>query len=631
MHSDLTGRIPIKEHIENIRRILRAVKEFDKTYFATACMVHMINAAVPNLTLLLSAWLLDGMAQGKGFQELFSVAAGAMLVIFILHLLASEVWNRLEVRREQIYWKYHCSTEEKMLEIDYSRLDDPVVKDLKKRMQSDMNWGAGLYSVFWQGNLLLYRIFHLLFGCMVALPVLSRLFYSDSLLKGCILFLLLMILIICSILSNHYQKKVTSYQYYKPKTEEEYEQWCCGSWALATGESFNYQNGKDVRIYDSYDLFKSHSTDKSTNDCTRNFMFGMARAEATSGLFSAAGRGITDCGSFLVVGLSALAGNLSLGNIVRLAGCLQGVISDIGNLFFELSNFALTARKHRSTLDLLQIENEMYKGKLPVEKRQDNEYQIEFRNVSFRYPGSEQYAIRHLSLQLRIGEKLAIVGMNGSGKTTLIKLLCRLYDPDEGEILLNGVDIRKFKQEEYAELFSIVFQDYELFSFPLGENVAIKENFDPEKVKNCLESAGFGERLKSLKDGANTWLYKDYDDNGVEISGGEAQKIAIARAICKDAPFILLDEPTAALDPLSEYEIYTSFDKVIGTKTAIYISHRLSSCRFCEKIAVFHQGELVQAGSHEELLKDTAGKYYELWQAQAQYYQPAPPLAGNQI
>lgn len=621
MHSDLTGRLPIKEHIKNIRRILRTVREFDKTYFTTACVVHIINAGIPNLTLLLSAWLLDGMAQGRGFKELFSVAAGAMLTIFILRLFASELWNRLEVRKEQIYWKYHCSTEEKMLEIDYARLDDPVVKDLKKRMQSDMNWGAGLYSVFWQGNGLLYRIFHLLFGCMVALPVLTRLFYSDSLIKGCILLVLLMILVISSILSGHYQKKVTACQYYKPKTEEEYEQWCSGTWALATGEGFSYQDGKDVRIYDSYNLFKSHSIDKDTNDFLRHFIFGMAQAEAASVFFSAAGRGITDCGSFLLVGLSALAGNLSLGNVVRLAGCLQGVIFDIGSLFFEVSTFALTARKHNSTLDLLQIENEMYKGKLPVEKRQDNEYQIEFRDVSFQYPGSKQYAIKHLSLKLRIGEKLAIVGMNGSGKTTLIKLLCRLYDPNEGEILLNGVDIRKFKQEEYMALFSIVFQDYELFSFPLGENVAIKENFNPEKVKTCLVNAGFGERLKNLKDGANTWLYKDYDDSGVEISGGEAQKIAIARAMCKDAPFILLDEPTAALDPLSEYEIYTSFDKVIGTKTAIYISHRLSSCRFCEKIAVFHEGELVQTGNHEELLKDTTGKYYELWQAQAQYYQ----------
>ncbi len=224
-------------------------------------------------------------------------------------------------------------------------------------------------------------------------------------------------------------------------------------------------------------------------------------------------------------------------------------------------------------------------------------------------------------MKLKIGEKLAVVGMNGSGKTTMIKLLCRLYDPDNGEILLNGVDIRKFKADEYRQLFSIVFQDYKLFPFQLAQNVAASIKYDEGRVKKCLENAGFWERLDGPGTGLETYLYKDFDDNGVEISGGEAQKIAIARAVYKDAPFVLLDEPTAALDPLAEYEIYTNFDKIIDTKTAIYISHRLSSCQFCEKIAVFHEGRLVQYGSHGKLLEDQDGKYYEMWNAQAQYYQ----------
>lgn len=262
----------------------------------------------------------------------------------------------------------------------------------------------------------------------------------------------------------------------------------------------------------------------------------------------------------------------------------------------------------------------MYRGKLPVEKRLDNQYEIEFRNVSFRYPGTETYALKNLSLKLHIGERMAIVGMNGSGKTTMIKLLCRLYDPQEGEILLNGVDIRKFRQEEYIRLFSVVFQDFKLLSMPLGENVAASLDVDEKLAEQVLRKAGLSERLAKLPEGLETWLYQDIADDGVEISGGEAQKIAIARALYKDAPFVLLDEPTASLDPLSEYEIYSGFDAMVGDKTAIYISHRLSSCRFCDDIAVFHEGRLVQRGTHEELLKDEQGKYYELWNAQAQYY-----------
>ncbi|MCL1794198.1 MAG: ABC transporter ATP-binding protein, partial [Oscillospiraceae bacterium] len=210
-----------------------------------------------------------------------------------------------------------------------------------------------------------------------------------------------------------------------------------------------------------------------------------------------------------------------------------------------------------------------------------------------------------------------VVGQNGSGKTTMIKLLCRLYDPTEGVITLNGFDIRKYDYGEYMGIFSVVFQDFRLFSFTLGQNVAASAEYDGVRAAECLTMAGLGEMPRGLE----TALYRDFDDGGVEISGGEAQKVALARALYKDAPFVVLDEPTAALDPVAESEVYSKFDEIAGGgKTAIYISHRLSSCRFCDDIAVFDGGELIQRGSHEALLADESGKYRELWLAQAQYY-----------
>ena len=223
-------------------------------------------------------------------------------------------------------------------------------------------------------------------------------------------------------------------------------------------------------------------------------------------------------------------------------------------------------------------------------------------------------------MKFKVGDKYAFVGMNGSGKTTFIKLLCRLYDPTEGEILLNGINIRKYNYLEYLNIFYIVFQDYGLFSYKLGENVAGSTKYDREKVLDALEKAGFGDRINTLPYGLDTYLYKDYDTSGVDVSGGEAQKIAIARAIYKNAPFTILDEPTAALDPLAEADIYSRFDEISRDTTTVYISHRLSSCRFCNQIIVFDNGEIVQRGSHEELVKDEKGKYHELWYAQAQYY-----------
>ena len=271
-------------------------------------------------------------------------------------------------------------------------------------------------------------------------------------------------------------------------------------------------------------------------------------------------------------------------------------------------------------MDFLELENEMYQGSLTTEKRNDRNYSIEFKNVSFQYPGMDSYALKDISFKFDISKKLAVVGQNGSGKTTFIKLLCRLYDPTEGEILLNGIDIRKYSYEDYIKIFSVVFQDFKLLSFPLGENVAASVTVNEEKALKCLYEAGFGERFEKMKYGLKTNISKELEEESEEISGGEAQKIAIARAVYKDAPFIILDEPTAALDPIAEFEIYTKFNDIIGDKTAVYISHRLASCKFCDDIAVFHEGKLVQRGTHELLLLDEDGKYSELWKSQAQYY-----------
>ena len=323
---------------------------------------------------------------------------------------------------------------------------------------------------------------------------------------------------------------------------------------------------------------------------------------------------------YFFIGARAIAGAFGAGMIVQYVGAVTqftGGFSEMAGGLAELRGETPFIENYLGILDSRPVK---YQGSIPVEKRDDNEFEIEFRDVSFRYPGSSDWALRHLSLKLRIGEHLAVVGRNGSGKTTFINLLCRLYDPTEGEILLNGIDIRKYNYEEYLELFSVVFQDFRLFSFSLGQNVAAAVDIDRERAASSLGQIGFGDRLKEMARGLDTPLYRDFDKDGVEISGGEAQKIALARALYKDAPFIILDEPTAALDPIAEYEIYSGFEKLVGGKSAVYISHRLSSCRFCDDIAVFEEGRLVQRGGHEELLAGEDSLYARLWNAQAQYY-----------
>ena len=261
------------------------------------------------------------------------------------------------------------------------------------------------------------------------------------------------------------------------------------------------------------------------------------------------------------------------------------------------------------------------KGGEPIPPQPKEGCELRLRNVSFRYPDAAQDTLTHVNLTFHSGEKLAVVGLNGAGKTTLIKLMCGFLDPTEGQVLLDGKDIRTFNRADYYTLFSALFQDFSLLAGTVATNVAQdSENIHMERVKVCVEKAGLRRKIESLKDGYETYLNREVFENAILLSGGETQRLMLARALYKDAPSIILDEPTAALDPIAEAEIYEKFDSIAGDKTAIYISHRLSSCKFCDEIAVFHEGAVIQQGTHAELAADESGKYYELWHSQAQYY-----------
>lgn len=249
------------------------------------------------------------------------------------------------------------------------------------------------------------------------------------------------------------------------------------------------------------------------------------------------------------------------------------------------------------------------------------DYEFIFRDVSFRYPKAEQCALEHLNLTLKAGERLAVVGLNGAGKSTFIKLLLRLYEPTEGEILLNGVNVKEYNKHSYYKLFAPAFQTVELFAFPLAENVSMQppQATDCARAKARLQDAGLSEKLAGLPDGVHTQMLKVIYDDGVDLSGGERQKLALARALYKDAPIVVLDEPTAALDALAESRLYENFDRLIGGKSAVYISHRLSSTRFCDRVAMFADGKLAELGTHETLMEQD-GKYAEMFRIQAQYY-----------
>lgn len=271
----------------------------------------------------------------------------------------------------------------------------------------------------------------------------------------------------------------------------------------------------------------------------------------------------------------------------------------------------------RSFMELDMAEEE---DTIPIPEARD--YTIEFHDVCYRYLKQEKNAVDHLNMVLHPGEKLAVVGLNGAGKTTMIKLLLRLYDPTEGVITLNGVDIRKFKREEYYKLFSPVFQNIEVLAFPIAEHISMKvaEDTDRDRAQAAAVEAGLEDKIKALPKGIDSELLKIVDDNGVDLSGGEKQKLALARALYKSAPLVVLDEPTSALDALAEQQLYERFNHMIGDKSAVYISHRLASTRFCDRVAMFADGRMIEYGSHDELM-EKGGEYARMFEMQAQYYQ----------
>lgn len=616
--SDLTSRLPLKEHLRNMRTVIRTVNKLDPYWLPLCAAGHLMSVANGYLALILSAYILDALGRGEGVYEILKVTAIFCGVMFLLGNAVSWLQLRAAAKQMRLYVQYHALTEEKMLDMDFARINSPECEILKRRIQEDLNWSAGLFSVFGSVDNIMRSILNLIGAVAVGFPVVVIMFSSGQAGIWVTLLAAVVVSVATTVIGSRYMALFN--QKLHGFTDKMDESAPFLGWAFANGARFQYQNGKDVRIYGAHGLMKRYALENGNLPENMTYYRKLSGYRGKSAFCQVASGQLLEGMAYIIVGLLALAGSVTVGNVLRFAGCMRNLFGELDALTKFIPEMFLNIRKHMSTMEFLELENEMYNGSLPVEKRSDGEYRIEFRNVSFRYPGSSQYVLKNFSMQLEVGERLAIVGMNGSGKTTMIKLLCRLYDPDEGEILLNGVDIRKFRQEEYLKLFSVVFQDFRLFSLPLGENVAADCRYDGEKVKKCLEEAGLGERLERMPEGIETYLYKDYED-GVEISGGEAQKVAIARAVCKDAPFVLLDEPTAALDPISEYEIYREFDHIVGDKTAVYISHRLSSCRFCDKIAVFHEGSVVQTGSHEELLQDGKGKYLELWNAQAQYYQ----------
>ncbi len=611
-------KIDIREFARDSRDILRMIHRVRPTMLPCVFVSAALSAAFPFVNIVYGALILDHLLAGAGDVMLLVYwMVGLDLVLGLGSKLLTWVTKSEMLTTEGMA---DAEVAGKCLTMDYQQLEDPAVMAQKTLADQGSNGTGGIFSFAENLSKLAAQLLTILY----ALAAVSRLFVpapvppdaaawvwalNQPWMAALMVAVTLAVPLACLPLNRMASQALLDLARINLDGNRRYGVFARIIW--------DYQVGKDFRTYRLERMFLNKF--RQSRDKAHKGYWHYIRKEGALRALVAALNLLSVLAAYVFVGLKAIAGLITVGTVSMQVGAVTALAGAIREAMAYLAELDMQRQYLKNYSAFLDLPSAKYNGTLPVEKRSDGEFQLEFRDVSFRYPNQTQWSLRHVSCRLPKAGRLAVVGPNGAGKTTFIKLLCRLYDPTEGEILLNGIDIRKYDYREYLSILSVVFQDFRLFSMPLGENVAAGADVAADKVWDCLERAGIRERAEQLEKGLDTSLYQK-GQGGVDLSGGEAQKVAIARALYKDAPLVILDEPTAALDPVSEYEVYSRFGEMVENRTSVYISHRMSSCRFCDLVYVFDGGAIVQQGRHEALLEDKKGLYAQLWQAQAEYY-----------
>ena len=566
--------------------LLQAISPFSKIIFPTLIIEELTKVPLDQVNLSNLTWIL----------VLF------LAVEFIIPFLMNLNWMFLLHNENMLnkYWKKLMG--DKMMQMRFYHLENPDVLDqISKAQDGLLGYGNNLGGF----QALINNIISILSNFLSVVGII----YIIAQINIWLIFIL--IAIVGLRLWNQSQiKKLNIKQWEERKRmnrENEYYS------SLLT----DFKYGKDIRLYACKDLLitknKEYIEDTYQYQIKINQKF--KKLTIIDNLFNMINQLLT----YGYVAYYFIQSYISIAQYSLYVTSINTFISSSYSIFNSFLNIRQNTKMMSEFKKFMEIDATYQEGNVKINP--NDPIVLEFKDVSFAYPNTTEYVLRHINYRMEGQKKISIVGENGAGKSTFIKLLMRLYDPTEGEILLNGINIKEIPIQDYYALFSVVFQDYQLIGFNLGEQITSSDNFDEEKVLQILSEVQFNHKMENLQKGLATSMLKYFDDQGIELSGGESQKIAIARALFKDGKILILDEPTSALDPLAEYEIYSQFHKMTQGKLTFYISHRLSSCRFCDEIMVLEHGEIVQLGHHDKLILDEKGKYFEMFKAQAKYYQ----------
>lgn len=582
--------VDVKELISSLKKVIA----LHKVYLFYVITGIILTSLQPFIYIILPKYIIDELVGGKQFSVVIIYVIAMGVTLLLIHGLNSVIQLKQQQHSEILMYKISLYVGDISMQMDFSQLEQSKTTDTIEMAKESHNSMEAIHSV-----LQIITQFITIIGLIIIICSFNIL-----------LFLSTLIVLAVKLFSQY---KVNQ------------------SWARCRadakpferkGEYMNnfaisHSGAKEIRLHNLADWLYEKMVvmvDKANSVFMKNFKLTSVYEVLAHFVFE-----LQVLFYYVILIIAVLNNKITIGEFIMyittvttLSGSLDAIAYSITTL--QRSSVYL---KDIQTLHSMQSNTALQQNN--IEKIDFSNYEIEFNNVSFKYPGTDEYVLKDVQLTIEENEKISIVGPNGAGKTTFIKLLCGFYQPTKGKILINGIDISRAPYGELIEHISAIFQDFKIFSFKLQDNVVMDAKVDEEKIFKTLEKVQLKERLEELPKGLGTYLYKDFDEEGIELSGGQMQKLAIARALYKDPSIIILDEPTANLDALSEYEIYQNLKDISHGKTSIFISHRLASTRFTDKIIVFNEGRIHEYGSHEELITKN-GLYAEMFSKQARYY-----------
>lgn len=605
--------------MKKIKTVFSAFKEMhrlEKRLLPTSIVVAIVTAVMPFINIWFTSKIIDLLDIGTSMSDLavyIGLAVGINAVLFFINYFLGDMYFMF---RSLMYNKELQNISAKLFKAEYQKLESSDFKELiHKHSEAQDRVFSSFVQFSWMMRDFISGAVTLIISVIIIIPLLKIGFTKTGdtyfempafllTIFGAIAIMAVIILIVATQMNKAWFKAADEYSrldrifYY------------------FLNMFSDYNTGKEIRLYKEQNLIEHTATDKLLTDGEKLLKKASLHTAKSSSFVAILGA-LVGFGIYLLIGVKGLYGLFGVGSLVLYCGSFMQIINGIMKMAVTSGKTAEMVPLVNYYFEIVNAKDDMTYGKKELDL--SDKFEIEFKNVSFKYPNTESYALKNINIKINNGEHLAVVGRNGSGKTTFIKLMCRLYDVTDGEILINGINIKEYSKESIISLYSVVFQDFKIFSTTLAQNISAGEKYDYDKLYKVLDEANIKDRVLAMENKESTYLYKDLDKSGVEISGGEAQKLALARALYKDSPVVILDEPTAALDPVAENEIYNRFNSFVDNKTAIYISHRLSSCAFCNRIAVFDKSQLVETGTHQELIK-SKGEYHNLWKSQARYY-----------